>query len=183
MIHFAVNTGFIFTELPLNERVRAAHSHGFSAVESFWPRPTEVGPFIEEVHALNMQVALMNSFEGDYGRGERGFAVRVDMRERWRDAMADACDLAEQVNCRNLNVLTGYFDPNVDEREQSRCMIDNLRWAAPQAGERGISLLLEPLAEKTHQGYSCTTVKAAIDIIDEVGSPLSLIHLGRCRRS
>lgn len=174
MIRYAVNTGFIFTDRPLHERVRAAHEAGFGAIESFWPKPSEIDALVAAVHQLQMQVALVNVYEGDYVKGERGFAVRVDMRERWRTVMQEAFDLAERLACPNLNVLTGYFHPDVSEHDQHACMIDNLRWAAPLAGDLGVSLLLEPLAGKTHPGYSCTTVKGAIEIIDEVGSP----HLG-----
>lgn len=174
MIHYAVNTGFIFTQLPLHERIRAAHDAGFDAIESFWPQTAEVDAMVSVVEELAMSVALVNVYEGDYVRGERGFAVRVDMRDRWRSVMHEAFDLAQRLGCPNLNVLTGYFDRDVDERVQHECMLDNLRWAAPQAGDRGITLLLEPLAGTTHPGYSCTSVKQAIEIIDEVGSA----HLG-----
>lgn len=168
MIRYSVNIGFIFADLPIAERIAAVHAAGFEAIESFWPGADHIEEFVDAVDAFDMHVALINVDEGDYRAGERGFAARPDRQDWWRSVLLDAAVLAERVRCPNLNVLTGYFDPALSNESQEACLVENLRWAAPLAAERGTNLLLEPLNSFTHPDYICTTVEGAIEIIEEV---------------
>lgn len=170
-MRYSVNIGMIFSDFPIDKRISLVQEAGFRAIESFWPQPDEVEDFIGAVEELEMHVALINAHEGDYRKGERGFAAHPGRRSWWRDVMDEAFELASRVECPNLNVLTGYLDTSYSHEEQHACLIENLAWAAPKAADHGISLLLEPLNAKTHPGYLCTTVMDAVALISEVGSP------------
>ena len=169
-MRFSVNIGLIYAELPYADRVGAVHDAGFSAVESFWPDADHRKDFVRAVNEYNVAVALINVNEGDYRAGDRGFAAHPRYREWWRSNVREAVSLAGDVGCANLNVLTGYFDPVLPEDEQQECLVENLRWAVPLAAKQGVTLLLEPLNEKTHAGYVCTNVRGAIELIDQVGA-------------
>lgn len=169
-MQFAVNIGFIYADLPFAQRVQAVRHAGFPAVESFWPGAAHLDEFARAVGDHDMAVALINVDEGDYRMGDRGFASHPDRRQWWRSRLTDALALAERVECSNLNVLTGYFDARFTEADQHACLVENLAWGASLASGSGVSLLLEPLNEKTHDGYICTSTKDAIAAIDDVGA-------------
>lgn len=171
MPRYSLSLGFFFTEVPLLERFGRAREAGFGAVEFFWPQGVNHGAIAAEVRAQGLTVELFNMFEGDYARGERGIAGDPGRVEEWRAALLDALDLAGAVGCPRVNALTGDAHSPSSRAAQLDQVVENLRWAAPVAAERGVTLLLEPLNAATHPDYLCRTTREALELIGRVGHP------------
>lgn len=177
MTAFALNLGFFFDDAPLLKRFGLAREAGFSAVEFWWPTHGESFEAIGQASsAAGLDVVLFNMDEGDYAKGERGYAAAPDRVTRWREQLDAALELAEIVQCPRINTLTGDWLSPDRHGEQLDCLIENLAWAAPRAAARGIDLLLEPLNAVTHPTYICQTTTDALEIMDRVGAPNLLLQ-------
>ncbi len=171
MPRYSLNLGFFFTDRPLTERFAAAQEAGFTAVEFFWPSGVPTEDIVAAQRAHGLEVVLFNMDEGDYANGDRGFSGDPARIDGWRQSLIAALDLAEAVNCPRINALTGNAITPEDRDRQLDCVVENLRWAAPLAAERGIELLLEPLNAATHPTYLCRRTDEALALMERVGAP------------
>lgn len=67
--------------------------------------------------------------------------------------------------------MAGKTDQNLSVQEQFNAAAEAYGWAAGQAGNRGITLLIEPLAPATIKDYFVASLDSAIDLVKAVGSP------------
>ena len=74
MPKFAVNLSFLWTELPLLERIGAARDAGFAAVEYMSPYELRRARFALALDTAGLQQALFNLPAGDWAAGDRGTA-------------------------------------------------------------------------------------------------------------
>ncbi|GAA2179207.1 TIM barrel protein [Brooklawnia cerclae] len=164
---YSLSIGWFCTDVPVPARFDRARQLGFRAVEMFWP-----GEPAEELRRAQrrsgVDVALVNMFEGDYAAGDRGFACDPARRETWREALDRALDLATDLSCRRVNVLTGDVPRGRTRAEAQDCVLENLDWAAPRATDRGVTLLIEPLNHLTHPHYLCQRTSDVLAILDEL---------------
>ncbi|MDP8905240.1 MAG: TIM barrel protein [Chloroflexota bacterium] len=170
MTHFAANLGFLFTELPFLERFAAAGRAGFGRVEFAWPQLgwDELRLAVGEA---GLRVVQMNMDAGDLAAGERGWASHPDAVGRWRDAFATALDLAALVDCPSINVLAGNAPPGVPRAELEACLLDNLRWALPQAAAARRILLLEVLNRFDTPAYLFTDTASGVALVERLDDP------------
>lgn len=171
MPRYSLNLGFFYADVPLVERIAQAAKEGFGAIEFWWPAGISQGEIVQAVQEAGVTVQLFNMDEGDYAKGERGFAGDPARREEWQASLIQALDLAEALHCPRINALTGDAIEGLTREEQLDCVVENLQWAAPLASERGINLLLEPLNAATHPTYLCRTTREALDLIARVDAP------------
>ncbi len=175
MTRFAVNVGFLYRELPLEGRFRAAREDGFEAVESAWPAEPEV--FARGVAEAGLRVALLNVAAGDLEAGERGHANDPGAIERWREDLLAALRLAGRVRCPTLNVLAGNDVAGVSAAEQWATLRSNLEWALPLAAGEGRRLVVEMLNPHDTPAYLVTDVATARELVEplaEAGLRLQL---------
>ena len=154
MTRFAANVGFLYRELPLDARMRAAREDGFEAVESAWPADPDA--LAASVRAAGLGVALLNVAAGDLSAGERGHANDPAAVRRWRDDLPAALDLAAAVGCPTLNVLAGNDVPGVPLDGQWSTLRANLAWALPLAESQGRRLVVEMLNPHDTPAYLVT---------------------------
>lgn len=166
MPNYSLSLGFFYTDVPLVERFALARQAGFTAVEFFWPGDdADFAEIARAQRAAGVSVQLFNMDEGDYAKGERGFAANPLRRDVWRRQLETALALADAVGCPRINALTGDYLDEFMHAEQQECLVENLKWAAPLAAARGVELLLEPLNAVTHPTYVCQTTTDALDIM------------------
>lgn len=169
MPDFSLSLGYFFTDVPVAARFSRARAAGFSAVEMFWPGSQSPAELAAARSAAGTDVVLFNMNEGNYARGDRGFACRPERRPWWREQLAAALDLASALGCPRINVLPGKTDPGARRASYLECFAENLCWAAPQAAERGVSLLIEPLNHLTHPDQLCRRTTDVLEVIRLVG--------------
>jgi hydroxypyruvate isomerase len=142
-MRFCANVSILFKEAPFLERFGRARRAGFSAVEFWWPS----GENLEEVEAAireaELEVALFNFDAGDMPGGDRGLLSDSDRQGQFRENVPVALELARRLGCGRLNALVGQEISGMSREEQLDLARENVAWAAGQAAEYGIEVLVE----------------------------------------
>ncbi len=170
-MRFAANLTMLFTELPFIDRFEAAARNGFRAVEYMFPYAEDTDAIARALTELRLRQVLFNLPAGDWAAGDRGIAVDPDRRDEFRAGVARALDLARRFSCTRLNCLVGRRNEAIEGREQWRCVVDNLRYAAGALAGDGISLLVEPVNTYDIPGFFLSTSAQTIGLLDEVAAP------------
>jgi hydroxypyruvate isomerase len=168
---FSAHLSALFRELPYLERPQAAADAGFTAVETWWP-DDGLGPaWAAETQRLGLDVALVNSYGGDLDAGERGFLNVPERRGEAVDAFIHAIDFAGRCGADKINVLVGRQTDDFDRDVQLASAADALQRCAALAEAAGVTILVEPLNEHDVPGSLTPTPRAAVELIEAVGSP------------
>jgi hydroxypyruvate isomerase len=168
-VRFCPNLSMLFKEVDLVERFRRAAEAGFSAVEFWWPSGEDLGRVEAAIKEAGLEVALFNFDAGDMPSGDRGLLSDPERQQQFRDNVPVALDLARSVGCPRLNALVGLELDGVDTAEQLELARDNLAWAADQAAEHGIDVMIEAVNTFENGPYLLPTTRAAADFVERVG--------------
>ncbi|MCA0873061.1 TIM barrel protein [Seohaeicola saemankumensis] len=180
MTRFSANLGFLWTDRPLPEAIRAAGAAGFDAVECHWPYdvpPDQVRAALDET---GLPMLGINTRRGDVAAGENGLAAVPGREQQALDAIAEAVDYATAIGARAVHVMAG----NAAGDTAHQVFLRNLRAAADLAKPRGLTILIEPLNRFDAPGYFLRDTEQARRIIDEAaGVNIKLMfdcyHVGR----
>ncbi|MGW3150289.1 hydroxypyruvate isomerase family protein [Streptomyces sp. NPDC001177] len=193
---YALNVSMVLASVPLTDRVLTAAEGGFPSVEMWWPftcpRPGE-----QEVAELRTSLAgrsrlvCLNIDAGDVTAGDRGLLSDPGREDRCRESIVTAVEFAAATGCRLLNLPYGKRVRAHSEAAQHRTAFANLLFAARQAHDSGISVLLEPLNTLDNPGFLLSDVEWAARLVrrakaagaDNTGILLDVYHLARMRRN
>ena len=163
---FSANLGFLWTERPLPDAIRAAKAAGFDAVEMHWPYDTPA----ETVRAVLAETGLpllgINTRKGDVAAGENGLCALPGREGDARAAIDEAMDYAAAAGAAAVHVMAGFATGAAAED----VFCANLRHASAAAGRRGLTVLIEPLNRYDAPGYFLRTTEQAVGILDRVGA-------------
>ena len=159
----------LFKEVDLVERFGRAAEAGFTGVEFWWPSGEDLGQVESAIKDAGLQVPLFNFDAGDMASGDRGLVSDPNRRQEFRDNVPVALELARSVECPRLNALVGLELDDVDTAEQFELAVDNVGWAADQAAEHGIEVMIEAVNTFENGPYLLATTKAAADFVERVG--------------
>lgn len=175
---FAANLDWLYADRPYVERVDAARADGFGAVELQQPHLHERAELAARLAGL--RVVLINAPAGDWAAGERGFAARPGHVAEFRDTTLRGLDLAAHLGAACLHLLSGLSD---DSPETRATWLDNLAWAARQAG--GLTLTVEPINRRDMPGYFLHRQAQALELLAALGEPRVKLQLDlyHCRVS
>ena len=169
MPRFAANLGYLFTDRPLIERIDAAASCGFKAIELQFPY--DVPPAVLKAAAERNKLTILgvNTPPGE-GEGTFGLAA-VPGRERdWEALFTRALDYTSAIGGSAVHCLAGKV-PSEQRPAAERVYIANLARAADRAAEKNIKLLIEPINQRDRPNYFLNHVEHAADIIAKTGKP------------
>jgi 2-dehydrotetronate isomerase len=178
MTQFSANLGFLWADLPLPKAIAAAKAAGFDAVECHWPYDT---PAEETARALNETGLRMLGINTVRGKpGENGLAALPGREGEARAAIDQALAYAAAIEAEMVHVMAGF----ASGADALAVFVANLSYAAKQAADLGITILIEPLNRHDAPGYFLQTTDQARDIITAVGQTnLKLMfdcyHIGR----
>jgi hydroxypyruvate isomerase len=168
MLRFSANLGFLWRDLPLLERVRAARQAGFDAVEFHYPYDVPA----EELRALLDDVGLpavgLNTRPGNLNAGDMGLCALPGREEEARAAVDEAIAYAAAIGAGYVHVMAGKPDPDQSGRARETFMAA-LDHAASAAERVGVEILVEPLNAGDVPGYFLRTSAEAADILEELG--------------
>ena len=167
-MRISANIGFLYSELPLPERIRAAARDGFDGVECHWPFDVPAPELATVLSDAGLPMLCLNTHPGDLNGGDFGLAAIPDRRAEARRAIAQAIDYGAAVGARNLHVMAGKSDRGNPAETTFR---DNLRHACDLAAAKGMSILIEPLNPKDHPTYHLSTTGHAAEIISDLARP------------
>jgi hydroxypyruvate isomerase len=113
---------------------------------------------------------LFNLPVGDWGKGERGFAILPGREDEFKRGVAKAIDYAEALGCKQINCLAGLAPKDSDQSALRKTLVGNLSYAAGELGKAGVRLLIEPCNTRDMPGFFLSRTDQALDLIKEVGS-------------
>lgn len=168
-MRFCPNLSMLFKEVDFVERFGRAAEAGFAGVEFWWPSGEDLGRVESALKDTGLTVALFNFDAGDMPNGDRGLVSDPDRQQEFRDNVPVALELARSVGCPRLNALVGLELDDRDTAEQLELAADNVGWAADQAAEHGIEVMIEAVNTFENGPYLLATTKAAADFVERVG--------------
>lgn len=151
----SANLGFLFTDLPFPDRIRAAADAGFSAVEFHDQAQADLAATCAAVQASGMAVMALNT-----RMGATMGAAALD-QAMFRADFAAALAAAQAVGARAIHVTAG----RATGAAARACYLDNLGWALACTDR---PLLLEPICAAAVPGYHL----AGLDDFDAVAAAL-----------
>jgi hydroxypyruvate isomerase len=168
-VRFCPNLSMLFKEVDFAERFGRAKEAGFKAVEFWWPSGEDLDQVESAIKDAGLEVALFNFDAGDMPNGDRGLVSDPDRRQEFRDNVPVALELARSVGCPRLNALMGLELDGVETEEQLELARENIAWAADQASEHGIEVMIEAVNTFENGPYLLYTTQAAADFVERVG--------------
>ncbi|MEO1138299.1 MAG: TIM barrel protein [Pseudomonadota bacterium] len=162
MPRFSANLGFLWTELPLPDAIRAAACAGFDAVECHWPFDTAPKAVRAALRDTGLPMLGLNTRRGNTSAGENGLAALVGRTAEAKGAINEALDYADAIGAHSVHVMAGV----AKGAEAQAVFEENLRYACARAGDRMI--LVEPLNVHDAPGYFLRTTGQAQEIIARV---------------
>jgi len=169
MPRLAANLSFLFTEMPLIERIGAAAAAGFKGAEILFPYECRFDDLRDAFQKAGIEPVLFNTPPGNWEAGERGFAAVPGAETRFRIALAEAIACARIVGCKRLHVMAGAPPEDADPAECEAVFIDSLRMAAQEVAPHGVTVTIEPINQVDVPGYFLTRQDQAVRILEAVG--------------
>ncbi len=165
---FSANLGFLFTELPLTEAVRAAKAAGFEAVECHFPYETDPQALRATLDETGLPLLGLNTYPGDRAAGDFGLAALPDRVGEARMEIDRAIGYAHVAGAGAVHVMAGRTDGSAAADDIFR---ENLGYAASEAARHGLDILIEPINHRDAPGYHLATVEQAAQIVNDLGAP------------
>lgn len=161
---FSANLGFLWPDLTLPDGIRRAKGAGFDAVECHWPYDVDADDVAAALAETGLPMLGLNTGRGDLAAGDFGLAAIAGREADARAGIDQAIDYADMIGARAVHVMAGR---DGDEG----VYVDNIAYAAEEARDLGLSVLLEPLNHRDVDDYFLCEVEQAAEIIRIVGAP------------
>lgn len=162
---FSANLGFLWTDRPLPDAIRAAAAAGFDAVECHWPYDTPARDVAAALKETGLRMLGLNTVRGNVTAGENGLAALPGREAEACAAIDQALAYAQATGTGAVHVMAGFAGG--PRAHQTFCA--TLDYAARAAAPGGITVLIEPLNHYDAPGYFLTTSQQAAAIVREVG--------------
>ena len=151
-IKLSANLGFLWSELPLIERIEKAAQAGFKAIELHWPYDTPPAQVAAACEAHDLTLLSVNTPQGDVSAGDAGLAAQVGREAEFKSAFEMSLAWALTAGATKIHVLPGMATPaNADAARET--FISNWQWAADWAANESVTILLEALNHRDKPGY------------------------------
>ncbi|HXC40555.1 MAG TPA: 2-oxo-tetronate isomerase [Burkholderiales bacterium] len=169
MPRFCANLSLLFTEYAFLDRFQAAADAGFSAVEYQFPYAYEANEIAARARGAGVEVVMFNLPGGNREKGELGIACLPDRTEEFHTGVARGIEYAAAANCKRLNLLAGIPAPGQADALTRATLVANLRYAAEELREAGMTLLVEAINTRTIPGFYLSRSAQVLGLIDEAG--------------
>lgn len=169
MPRLAANLSMMFNEVPFLERFDAAARTGFKAVEFLFPYDHPAPELRRRLDDAGLQQVLFNMPPGNWAGGERGTACLPGRGQEFRDGVKQALDYAGTLGCELVHCMGGIRQPDVSQGTATALYIANVAWAAEQAAQQGIKVVIEPINHRDMPGYVLNTMTEGADIVNALG--------------
>lgn len=170
MPRFSANLGFLWQELPLLERIRAAARAGFKAVEMHWPYDTDPQTVRATCAEAGVTLLGINTVRGDVAKGENGLGALPGREAEFQEAVDQSVAWAVAAGATAIHAMAGNV-PAALKAEATGVFARNLILAADKAAAHGLTLLLEPLNPVAAPGYFYSTLRGAGEMIVRADRP------------
>lgn len=176
-LKLCANISWLFTELPdFSQRIYAAASAGFQAVEAAWLYDSDLQELQRAREATGVEVVLINTPPGNTKKGELGLGAVPGREAEFRQGLDQALKYARALNCTRIHLMAGRV-PGGSHRtavakEMESIFVQNLNYAADILSKEGITGLIEPINTRiTDPRYFLDSPHQAAAILEKVGKP------------
>lgn len=172
MPRFAANLSFLYTEVPFLDRFAAAAHDGFRAVEFAFGYDFTAKEIAARLRAHGLEAVLINAPPGNLAAGDRGLAALPGREHEFAASVVTALAYAQTLACPRVHILAGLLRDAADAGQRARhraTFVRNLRFAAREAEEQGVTLTIEPINPRDIPGYFLNTQAEAHSIREEAG--------------
>ena len=170
MPRFAANLSMLYPQHEFLDRFAAAAADGFEAVEFLFPYDYSVSELKQRLSDNGLVQALFNAPPGDWAAGERGIATLPGREDEFRSGFDRALEYAAVLGNTRVHVMAGLLAAESDRARHHGVYLQNLAYAADQAGKAGITVLLEPINTRDMPGFFLNRQDQAQAICKEVGA-------------
>lgn len=160
---YAANVGFLYMELALTDRIRAAKAAGFEAVECHFPYDTPASEVAAALEETGLRMLGLNTVPGNLAAGDFGLAALPGREKEARTAIEQAVTYGAEIGASNVHVMAGKTDGGDLSEATYR---DNLAFACDRAADCGMTVLIEPINHRDVPGYHLSLVEHAAEIIE-----------------
>ena len=170
MPRFSANISIMFNEYDFLDRFQVAKDCGFNAIEIQFPYEYSMKELLTAKKRSEVDIILINIGAGDLIAGGAGIAAYPGREEEFRVSVGEACEYANSLNPRFVNVLAGC--PPLNELDKEHCLDvlgSNLNYAAATFEKIGVTVLTEAVNTNDRPGDLISTTSAAIGIIERAG--------------
>ncbi|XP_026179181.1 putative hydroxypyruvate isomerase isoform X5 [Mastacembelus armatus] len=149
-LKFCANITWLFTELPdFSQRIYAAASAGFQAVEAAWLYESDLQELQKAKEATGVEVVLINTPPGNIKAGDLGLGAIPGREAEFRQGLDLALKYAKGLDCKRIHLMAGRV-PEGSQRttvakEMEAVFVQNLKYAADKLSKEGITGLIEPI--------------------------------------
>src|SRR5262249_58222011 len=135
MPRFCANLNFLFAEVPLLDRFKAAARVGFKAVEIGNPYEASAAAIAARLRSHGLELVLINTAAGDPSRGERGRSALAGRANDFAADMEAALAYCAATGCKLIHVMAGLLH----HPARPAGFIANLKKAARPASAPGVT--------------------------------------------
>ena len=162
IFNFSANTGYLWKEYTLFDRIILAKKHKFQSIEF------HDEPHFEDLGVLKKllsDVALpVNSMNVRMGKSF-GCAAMPDRIADAQNDIAESILIAEEIGAKALHILAGITEQNI---ESFNTFILNLDYALNNSH---LMIVIEPVCEEQLPGYFLKTLAQAAQVLEAVRNP------------
>ena len=164
MARFSANLGFLWTDLSLPDAIRRAKATGFEAVECHFPYEVDEAEVNAALDETGLPMLGLNTIRGDVAAGDFGLSALKGREDEARAAITQAIDYGHAIGCQNVHVMAG-------KGGDERTFLSNLAFAAYEARDVGMGVLIEPINQRDAEDYFLCEVEQAADYVEVIGAP------------
>jgi len=157
------NLNWLFQELPLLERFKAASEAGFHGVEILDPYGLNVQETVNALSLNALKMVLINCPPPNYTGGEPGWAAVPG--SRFENDFRRGHRYAKALGAEHIHIMAG----KAEGEEARATLVANLKSAAKAAPKQ--KLTVEPLNQDDQPGYFLSDFYLAKEIVLEVDAP------------
>jgi hydroxypyruvate isomerase len=168
MLRFSANLGFLWSQLPLLERIERAAASGFRAIELHWPYDTSAEAVRHACARYDITLLAANAPIGDASVGESGLAALSGRERDFQQSFEMSLAWCLAAGASAIHVLPGIIHPQ-QHMIASHTLVSNLQWAADLAAKHGVTILLEAINQRDKPGYFYSTQAESNAIREKCG--------------
>ena len=169
MPRFAANLSMLYPEHAFLDRFAAAAADGFQAIEYLFPYAYPPHELAARLRDHGLEQVLFNGPPGDFERGERGLACLPGREAEFRTGIASALEYAAELGCPRIHVMAGIVPAGVARERLFPTYLRQVCWAAEQAAQQGVEVLIEPINTRDIPGYFLNRQDEAHRVVAEAG--------------
>jgi len=163
---FSAHLGYLFTEVPLDQRLAAAAEAGFEAVEHPAPFAIPASRMRELLDENGLRMAQITSGMGT--AGEKGTACLPGREAEFRDGYARALDYAEAIDCPFVHPMAGVGGEDSTYRA-------NVGAAVRLAEGRKPRVLVEAISNAAVPGYHMAHIDELLTLAQAMSGQISVL--------